>query len=163
MCAERRVALWAFLGMGALALAWPAAGDGCRLYGAISDDLPDGFLQGQLVDEPNSLKNLAESGHVDGWGIAFYPDYGAWPSIDRGAQRAFTDPAYDATVALLDASEPVITIAHIRHCTSGCCDHGGETIPNPHPFYRDKNGKRWIFAHNGGVAGSLLTTLRGRQ
>ena len=48
----------------------------CRFYAAISDDLPDGLLQDHLVDEPNSLKNLAASSNIDGWGIAYYPDYG---------------------------------------------------------------------------------------
>ena len=47
----------------------------CRMYGVISNDLPDGLLQDHLIDEPNSLKALSYV-QVDGWGIAYYPDYG---------------------------------------------------------------------------------------
>ena len=144
----------------------------CRLYGAISDNLPDGTLQRHLIDEPNSLMSLADPSNplenTDGWGIAYYS---AWDSltttIERGKYSAYNDydRDYERVVADINdvSNEPKIILAHIRHCTAGCCDHGGETIENPHPFYRYKNGKRWIFAHNGGVAGSLLRSLMGED
>ena len=138
------------------------------MYGAISDNLPDGLLYDHLIGDPptytnfpDSLKKLAESGHVDGWGIAYYPEYGDTATIERGAEKAYTDDGYDVVVGNINTSEPKITIAHIRFCTSGCCDHGGESIDNPHPFYRDKNGKTWTFQHNGGVNKTRLYTLIG--
>jgi len=140
----------------------------CRMYGAISDNFPDGLLYDHLIGDPpaytnfpTSLKKLAESGHVDGWGIAYYPGYGDTAIIERGAEKAYTDDGYDAVVGNINTSEPKITIAHIRFCTSGCCDHGGESIDNPHPFYRDKNGKTWTFQHNGGVNKTRLYSLIG--
>jgi VCBS repeat-containing protein len=145
---------------GARGEASPAAENhNCRLYAAISDDLPDGLLQYDLVSGPNSLKNLAASDNIDGWGIGYYPDYGATPVITRGAETAYTDPNYDAVVAQIDTSEPKITMVHLRDCTSGCCEHGSYTIDDPDPFYRDKNGTRWIFSHNGYVSKTLLRSL----
>ena len=82
-------------------------------------------------------------------------------TIERGAERAYTDSTYDEVVAHINTIEPKATIAHVRDCTSGCCDPGSETIADPHPFYRYKNNKRWTFVHNGGVSISLLESLIG--
>ncbi|MCP4263658.1 MAG: hypothetical protein GY774_40045, partial [Planctomycetes bacterium] len=131
----------------------------CRMYGAISDNLPDGLLYDHLRGNPNSLYYLSETGNVDGWGIAYYPAYGGVPTIERGLMRAYSDPDYTILVNSIDSSKPNITLVHIRNCTSGCCDHGGYTIPNPHPFYRDKNGKTWTFEHNGGVSKARMYDL----
>ena len=133
----------------------------CRLYAVIADDILDGLLMQQLIYEPNSLKNLARKGNVDGWGIAWYPEYGAVAAIERGASRAYRDSAYDDVVTAMNASKPNVIVAHIRFCTSGCCAHGKEIIKDPHPFYRDINGKRWVFAHNGGVSVKRMKRLIG--
>ena len=51
----------------------------CRMYAAISDDLPDGMLRQHLVDDDMSLYVLStngaghEYGNVDGWSITYYP------------------------------------------------------------------------------------------
>jgi Glutamine amidotransferases class-II/Putative metal-binding motif len=132
----------------------------CRMYGVISNDLPDNLLQLHLVDATYSLEALS-SGQLDGWGIAYYPDYADPATLERGAIRAYNDPYYDTVVGSINLSEPKITLAHIRTCTSGCCDHGNDTVANPHPFYREKNGKMWTFAHNGGVNKTRMYNLLG--
>ena len=102
-------------------------GSACRMYGVISDNLPDGMLENHLITDPNSLSVLS-SIHTDGWGIAHYPTYGAAPTIERGAIRALNAPGYTAAVDGINVIEPNITLAHIRLCSSGCCDHGGDSI-----------------------------------
>ena len=115
-------------------------GRACRLYGVIADNLPDGMLEAHLITDPNSLSVLS-SVHRDGWGFSYYPDYSTTPTLERGAIRAWNDPDYTTVVNQINSTEPKITLAHIRACTSGCCDEGGDSIANPHPFYRTKNGK----------------------
>ncbi|MCD6569367.1 MAG: class II glutamine amidotransferase [Deltaproteobacteria bacterium] len=109
------------------------------------------------------MKNLAKSGNIDGWGIAYIPKYGDSAITKRSAISAFHDADYDELVNTLETVKPKITIAHIRYCTSGCCAHGKEIVKNPHPFYRDKDGKRWIFAHNGGVSVKRMKKLIGEE
>ena len=134
----------------------------CRMYGVISDNLPDGRLEGHLITDSNSLSSLS-SIHTDGWGIAYYPMYGDTPTIERGAVRAWNDPDYTTVVNQINVLEPNITLAHIRWCDSGCCDHNGDSIADLHPFYRTKNGKTWTFMHNGGVDCNRLYTLVGDE
>jgi hypothetical protein len=140
----------------------------CRMYGVISNDLPEDLLQDHLIDDPNSLWALSLS-NDDGWGIAYYPAYGAPAVIKRGANTLsvscsgclIDDPTYDDVVEGINALEPKITVAHIRNCVTGCCDNGGYTIANPHPFYREKNEKTWTFAHNGVVSKTRMYKLLG--
>jgi hypothetical protein len=132
----------------------------CRLSAVIGDNLPDNLLQYHLIGAPNSLEQLSHS-QLDGWGIGYYLQYGDPALIVRGAIRAYNDPAYDTAVAGINLAEPKITIAHIRTCATGCCSHGTDTVTNPHPFYRVKNGKTWIFVHNGVVDKGHTTTLLG--
>jgi predicted glutamine amidotransferase len=134
----------------------------CRMYGAVSGNLPDDMLAAHLITDPNSLAVLSNL-HSDGWGIAHYQTYGDVPTIDRGAVRAWNDPEYTTVVNQLNLLEPNITLAHIRFCTGGCCDHDGDSIADPHPFYRTKNGKTWTFMHNGGVDYDRLYTLVGDE
>jgi len=134
----------------------------CRMYGALSNNLPDNMLEALLITDPNSLFELSHI-HTDGWGIAYYPAYGDTPTIERGAIRAWNDPEYTTVVNQISLLEPNITLVHLRWCTGGCCDHGGDSIANPHPFYRTKNGKTWVFAHNGGVESTRLYTLIGDE
>jgi hypothetical protein len=138
----------------------PGTGSTCRLYGVIGNDLPADLLQTHLITAPNSLKFLSHS-QLDGWGIAYYPQYGDDPVIERGAVRAYNDSRYDNVVAQINSSTAQIVVAHIRTCSSGCCSHGTDTIPDPHPFYREKNGKIWVFIHNGGVSKTRMNTLLG--
>jgi predicted glutamine amidotransferase len=142
-------------------LAFHGTGSACRLYGVIGNNLPDNLLYTHLISAPsNSLETLSYS-QIDGWGIGYYPEFGDDPIIERSRIRAYNDPLYDAVVDDINFVKPQITIAHIRTCSSGCCSHGTDTIPDPHPFYREKNGKTWIFIHNGGASKTILTTLLG--
>jgi hypothetical protein len=133
----------------------------CRMWAAISDHFEDSLIIKNLVAYPHSLKNLSEFWNVDGWGIAYYPDTGNSLVVERSALKAFHDEVFDSTVTGVDISVPRILLAHIRNCSSGCCCHDCETIPNPHPFWRYKNGKYWSFVHNGNINKSLLTNLIG--
>jgi hypothetical protein len=132
----------------------------CRLSALIGNNLPDNLLQYHLISAPNSLAVLSHS-QLDGWGIGYYPQLGDTPFIARGAIRAYSDPAYDTAAAAINLSRPKITIAHIRTCATGCCSHGTDTVTNPHPFYRVKNGKTWIFVHNGVVDKDRTIALLG--
>lgn len=138
------------------------AGIACRMYGVLSDNLPDDLLAKHLIRDPHALSKLS-SLHTDGWGITYYPTYGDKPTIERGAIRAWNDPVYTTVVNQINLSGPTITLAHIRLCSSGCCDHNGDSIADPHPFYRTRNGKTWTFIHNGGVDYNRLYALVGDE
>ncbi len=99
--------------------------------------------------------------NTDGWGIADYADSGDSVTIGRGGMRASNDSLYDQHVEYLEATRPDIIIAHVRFCDNGCCCHECDSIPDPHPFIREKNGSWWTFAHNGSVDKSLLYELIG--
>ena len=132
----------------------------CRIYAVMSDNLPNGLLKNDLITAPNSLKTLAPS-NPDGWGFAYYPIYGSVPTIARGMVRANNDPGFDTIVEQINTSEPKITLAHIRKCTNGCCITGSDSILDPHPFFRTKNGKIWTFVHNGGISVTIGKNLIG--
>jgi hypothetical protein len=135
----------------------------CRLWAAISTGLPDSVLLKNLVLYPNSLKIQAYLFNPDGWGIASYLNFGSEPVFRRGARRASEDSLFDQAVLSIDTIGSHIILAHVRHCTQGCCCGGCESIPDPHPFYRHKNGKTWTFAHNGSIPKSVLMNLIGEE
>jgi predicted glutamine amidotransferase len=135
----------------------------CRLWGAISGGFPDSVIYNQLVVYPSSLKNLSRLQNTDGWGLADYLAYGDSANIARGGMRAYDDSLYDNHVAILEAAEPKIVVGHVRFCDAGCCCHECDSIPDPHPFIREKNGLWWTFAHNGNVDKSLLYDLIGED
>lgn len=141
----------------------PATTHNCRLWGAISDSFPDSQIYNQLVVYPRSLKHVSIADNTDGWGIADYDGFGAVPDVVRGAVRAINDTLYDQHVSLLETTKPDIIIGHVRFCNIGCCCHECDSIPDPHPFIREKNGRRWTFAHNGYVDKSLLYNLIGEE
>ena len=134
----------------------------CRLYGVLSHDLPDDMLETHLITDPNSLSELSQI-HTDGWGITYYLNFGDTPTTERGAIRVWNDPDYSMVVSQINSLEPHVTLAHIRWCTGGCCDHGSDSIANPHPFQRTKNGTTWTFAHNGGLDYTRLYLLIGDE
>jgi predicted glutamine amidotransferase len=133
----------------------------CSMWAAISDSIPPGIVYDQLVVKPFSLKNLSRAGNMDGWGIARYNNFGDSATIYRGALAAYNDSTFDSTANRLDTSAAKIVMAHVRNCTAGCCCHECETIPNPHPFMRFKNGQYWTFEHNGGINVAALVNLIG--
>ncbi|UCE66254.1 MAG: class II glutamine amidotransferase [Candidatus Zixiibacteriota bacterium] len=135
----------------------------CRMWGAVSNDFEDSLIIKNLVTYPNSLKNLSQWANTDGWGIGYYPAFGDSLIIERSKLQAFYDPVFDSTVSGIDISVPKIILAHIRNCSSGCCCHNCETITNPHPFWRYKNGRYWSFAHNGHLDKAVLLGLIGED
>jgi predicted glutamine amidotransferase len=155
MCSGKKLASLIFTGF--LLLLLFGNGNACRMYATIGYDLPDGMLydhlRGDQINFPNSLYYLS-SWNRDGWGIGYYPDFGNFPTIARGKPAAQSDLQFTATVEEIDSSEPQITMAHIRAATSGC-----RGVDDPHPFYRDKIGKRWLFEVNGGPSSSITIGL----
>jgi len=133
----------------------------CRMWAVISDNMPDSVIYNHLVGYDNSLKNLAEVKNIDGWGIAYYDDFGEAAVIQRGAMRAFNDPVFDTLTVQIENAKPDIALAHVRNCSAGCCAHGSDSIPDPHPFIRFKDDKYWLFEHNGTISKSLLYDLVG--
>jgi len=127
------------------------APENCRLYGAISDNIPDGKLQRDLIDAPNSIKALSVSGNVDGWGIGYYTDYGTASTVQRSKLTAYSDPLFNAAVSQVSSIDPKIVMSHVRNCINGCCNHTLQITANPHPFEKEFNGKTWTFEHNGGI------------
>jgi predicted glutamine amidotransferase len=142
------------------------SGDGghnCRLWAAIAYNIPRTIITQQLLEEPNSLKNLAQSKNIDGWGVTCYPQFGDSAYLARGRIRAYNDTLFDSTVTQMSRIRPSIALAHVRNCSVGCCAHGADSIPDPHPFLRYKNEKYWIFAHNGTIDKELLYELVGED
>jgi predicted glutamine amidotransferase len=141
--------------IGVLLMISPGNSMACRMYGAIGGNLPDGMLYVHLVTDPNSIYNLSPA-NTDGWAIGHYLDFGDTPLFARGEPQANTDPSFITAVEAVNTSEPQITMAHIRQGTTGC-----DNVPDPHPFYRDKAGKWWVFMHNGTVDKTRMTGLIG--
>ena len=135
----------------------------CRFWAGISIDMAPGIIYDELFLNPYSLRYLTSSRNIDGWGVAYYSDFGVYPETDRGRLRARNDPAYDSTVNLIDAAHCRIVLAHVRNCTNGCCCHGCESIPDPHPFVKYKGGLNWSFVHNGIIRKSVLYDLIGDE
>ncbi len=136
----------------------------CRMWGAITDfALPEEDVAFDLIDGPDSLKNLTLTSNEEGWAMGYYPEFWDVPTIVRGPVQAINDPNFDDAVADLTAASPKVAIAHVRNCTSGCCDPSGQEIDDPHPFYREKNGKTWLFVHNGAISKDLLRSLIGED
>ncbi len=76
-----------------------------------------------------------------GWGMAFYPDASA---------QIFKEPvcAQKSSLAEFLQNYPEVKskifIGHVRYTSVGSKSH-----KNTHPFYRELNGKAYVFAHNG--------------
>ncbi len=128
----------------------------CRFWCAIGDKVPARFVNSQLLEAPNSLKQLGEE-YQDGWAVGYYSK--KEPFIARGAETSLTDLNYDQAVRETAAVEADIIIGHLRRASSGCV----EGVPNPHPFIREKMGKTWIFGHNGGMKKQILIDLIGEE
>jgi predicted glutamine amidotransferase len=82
--------------------------------------------------------------HVDGWGLAFHD--GDVPRVFRDTARAC-----DAPLAAFLRQHPLRArnvLAHVRKATQGAV-----ALANCHPFQREWNGRSWLFAHNGNLAG----------
>jgi predicted glutamine amidotransferase len=130
----------------------------CRLWGAIGEPISSEIVQEDLVSLPNSLKALSVSNR-DGWGLAYYNSTLVNETIiHRGILPASEDSTFDEAAGEIADNEPPIAVGHVRTATSGLTD-----IPDPHPFQRFKNGRWWLFAHNGGMSKSVLIDLIGEE
>lgn len=127
----------------------------CRLWGITASSIPHDVVMDDLVRLPNSLKALGAS-NPDGWGLAYY--LGIEPAILRGQSPANKDPKFDLAADQVAGSGAKIAVGHIRRASSGI-----RNIPDPHPFERSKNGKLWLFCHNGGVDKGILINLIGAK
>jgi pimeloyl-ACP methyl ester carboxylesterase len=132
--------------------------DQCRLWGMVSSSFPQSVVMDQLVNFPDSLKNLGGGpdgpGNVNGWGLLYFSS-GA-PVVARGQSMAYTDNAFNVAAQQLAASGNQVGMGHVRKSASGAKD-----IPDPHPFIRQRGGKTWALAHNGVLDIDNLKTLIG--
>jgi predicted glutamine amidotransferase len=127
----------------------------CRFWAIITHTLPQPTVLNHLTNSPSSLQNLSYTDN-NGWGIAYYTNN--TPTALRSSTPAYSDPNFAQTAQQLAMSNATIAAAHIRKASSGATD-----IPNPHPFIRLKNGKWWIFGHNGNLQKTTLKNLIGPQ
>jgi len=138
----------------------------CRMWGAIgttTTGVPSDVVTSDLIGDPSSIKNLTGDHNEEGWGIAYYPQYGDVPNVVRGPYQAYDDDNYDDVVVDMSNVQPRVALTHVRNCTSGCCADLGTDIDDPHPFYRQKQGKTWLFMHNGDITKSSLISLIGEE
>jgi hypothetical protein len=130
----------------------------CVMMGILpsSGALPDGIMVNTLMTDAKSLRYGSQS---NGWGVVWYPDFGSPPSLNRSAEKPINDGEwcdFDGTcvsageyarmAAYLDTIKPKIVLTHWRTGSSGC----GGYVADPHPFYREYDGKTWSFVQNGG-------------
>jgi predicted glutamine amidotransferase len=127
----------------------------CRLWGIVANTIPYSVVMDQLVNLPNSLKNLGAN-NPNGWGLAYYSSNE--PVVLRGQLPANTDPQFVVAAGIVASSGGAIAVGHVRRASSGLIN-----IPDPHPFERFKNGVWWLFCHNGGIDKNVLVGLIGIQ
>ena len=108
----------------------------CRLFGFRS--VIRSQVHRSLITADNAL-GVQSQRHPDGWGVAYY--IGGSPHLIKSADRAMSDQLFQRVSGVV-SSETVV--AHIRRATQGVL-----SPLNSHPFQYG----RWIFAHNGNVAG----------
>lgn len=131
-----------------------SSAEACRFWLAAGKKIPHEMATQQLLNAPNSLKNLGEE-YSDGWSVGYY-DHGE-PLVFRGVGSAFVDDYFNRAVYDVSELEPSLIVAHLRRASSGCKG----SVANPHPFERVAGGKTWLFGHNGGIPKSLLFKLIG--
>ena len=80
-----------------------------------------------------------------GWGLAFYPDESAQVIKEPIKAKKSRLSEFLRDYELVRSK---IFIAHVRYTSVGKISH-----KNTHPFYRELNGKEYVFAHNGTLHG----------
>ena len=115
----------------------------CRMFGFRSK-VPRP-VDHSLLRGANALRFQSQD-HPDGWGIGYYPPFPSdapegQPQVDRGLYAAFADEAFARAAGRVSARA---VVAHVRRASCGPV-----SLANTHPFQRG----RWLFAHNGTVAG----------
>jgi glutamine amidotransferase len=108
----------------------------CRLFGQHAH--PGFDLCAPLCSAENALRFQSHK-HPHGWGVGWY-EAGS-PVVRRGTLPAHADEAF-VDAARAACSE--VVVAHVRDASIGPV-----AARNTHPFHH----ARWLFAHNGTVAG----------
>ena len=137
----------------------------CVMMGILpsaTGSLPNGIFTNALMTDSKSIRY---GNQRNGWGMAWYQNFGDTPSFNRNGQKpiddgAFTDGCTGVTVpageyarmaGYLDANKPKILLTHWRTGSSGCGAVSGKAdVADMHPFYREYDGKTWSFVQNGG-------------
>jgi len=90
-----------------------------------------------------SFRGLRQRGESNphGWGMAFYPDKSA--HVMKEPVEAKRSPLSEF-LQNYQKIESKIFIGHVRYTSVGSVSH-----MNTHPFYRELEGKEFVFAHNG--------------
>ncbi len=99
-----------------------------------------------LPVRPNiSFRGFRYSGgkNPHGWGLAYYPDEA--PQVIKEPKHSMKS-SLSAFLQNYEGVKSRIFIAHVR--TSSI---GEESYKNTHPFFRELNGKGYVFAHNGTI------------
>ena len=117
----------------------------CRLFGFRTAAVSS--VNHSLVEAENALAKQSKF-HQDGWGIAYY--IGDFPHLIRSEKQALTDKLF-GDVGLVVSTQTFV--AHIRQATLV-----EPHVLNCHPFQFG----RWIFAHNGEIAGYSLAEVKQR-
>jgi glutamine amidotransferase len=114
----------------------------CRLFALFANQPTT--VATSLMEAENNLRSQSccdsrNEAHHDGWGIG-YRSAGTIHRV-RSTRPASRDPRYRRVVDMIRVSA---LVAHVRDASMGPV-----TIQNSHPF---RHG-RWLFAHNGTLAG----------
>jgi len=122
----------------------------CRMFGMVASE--EEKVEGWLAGEGPSIESLARKdksgcGNRDGWGIGWYSEGEAQPTVVKEPVPADTSLAFRRTARALRS--PVV-VAHVRR-SSGT----GHTLENTHPFV----WQNWLFCHNGACDGSSLKRI----
>ena len=98
---------------------------------------------------------LRGEANADGWGLATYPDHAASLVKEPVRWGASTLAKF---VENYEALSSKIFLAHVRYKTRGDAPAFADT----HPFLRERQGREYVFAHNGTLEGDLLSRPTGR-
>lgn len=116
----------------------------CRMLGVVSGGPVSGEWLAAFYPlcTMGKVKSSASRGHLDGWGMAGYPN-GQARYYGRSAHDASQDrAAWEDAVDEIGNHPSRILLAHFRKASVG-----NRAIENTHPFL--KNG--WSFCHNGTI------------
>lgn len=109
----------------------------------------DQFIKQCLVTGTNALQTQSET-NPEGWGIAAFKN-GTPVSITKSPIAAKNDPAFETIASDVAASQPLVTLGHVRQGTN-------VDIKNNHPFPIGKA----VLMHNGNVPDDIQATLKQR-
>ena len=122
----------------------------CRMFGMVASE--EQRVEGWLTAGRPSLKSLAvndssECGNRDGWGIGWYRDSQAQPTVVKEPVPADTSALFESTARAVRSR---VVVAHVRR-SSGTA----HSLENTHPFV----WQNWLFCHNGSCDGGPLKKL----